>query len=60
MSIVTGQTINRLKFLDELDLLNKNKNTLEAAIHKALENNLWVFGSEYSLIFSNVIFNKLI
>ena len=53
MAIITGQTINRLKFLDELDLLNKNENTLEATIHKALENNLWVFGSEYSLIFSN-------
>lgn len=53
MSIVTGQATNRLRFLDELDLLNRNENTLEATIHKALENNLWVFGSEYSLIFSN-------
>lgn len=53
MSIVTGQATNRLRFLDELDLLSRNENTLEATIHKALENNLWVFGSEYSLIFSN-------
>ncbi len=53
MSIVTGQATNRLRFLDELDLLNSNPNTLEATIHKALEHNLWVFGSQYSLIFSN-------
>ena len=52
MAIVTGQATNRLKFLDELDLLNANSNTLEATIHKALELNLWVFGSEFSLIFS--------
>jgi Histidine kinase-, DNA gyrase B-, and HSP90-like ATPase len=53
MAIITGQATNRLRFLDELDLLNSNPNTLEATIHKALELNLWVFGSEYSLIFSN-------
>lgn len=53
MSIVTGQATNRLRFLDELDLLNSNSSTLEATIHKALEHNLWVLGSEYSLIFSN-------
>ena len=53
MAIVTGQATNRLRFLDELDLLSANPNTLEATIHKALELNLWVFGSEYSLIFSN-------
>ncbi len=53
MSIVTGQATNRLRFLDELDLLNQNPKTLEATIHKALEHNLWVLGNEYSLIFSN-------
>ncbi|WP_218148670.1 hypothetical protein [Dyadobacter koreensis] len=53
MSIVTGQATNRLRFLDELDLLNQNPKILEATIHKALEHNLWVLGSEYSLIFSN-------
>ena len=53
MSIVTGQATNRLRFLDELDLLNENPKTLEATIHKALEHNLWVLGNEYSLIFSN-------
>ncbi|MEJ8599056.1 ATP-binding protein [Riemerella anatipestifer] len=53
MSIVTNQAINRLRFLDELELLSKNEKTLEDTIHKALENNLWVLGNEYSIIFSN-------
>lgn len=53
MSIVTNQAINRLKFLDELEILARNPKTLEETMHKALENNLWVLGNEYSLIFSN-------
>lgn len=53
MAIVTGQATNRLRFLDELDLLNGNPKTLEATMHKALEHNLWVLGNEYTLLFSN-------
>jgi hypothetical protein len=53
MSIITGQATSRLRFLDELDLLKSNPKTLEKTMHKALESNLWVLGSEYSLIFSN-------
>lgn len=53
MSIVTGQATNRLRFLDELDILISDANTLESTIHKALEKNLWVLGSRYTLIFSN-------
>ena len=52
MSIISNQAINRLKFLDEIDLLISNEDTLEKTIHKALENNLWILGDEYSLIFS--------
>jgi len=53
MSIVTGQATNRLRFLDELDVLIGNPKTLEATMHKALENNLWVLGNDYSIVFSN-------
>jgi len=53
MSLITSQVTNRLKFLDELDLLILNKTTLEKTIHKALDSNLWVLGNQYSLIFSN-------
>ncbi|GAA4341907.1 ATP-binding protein [Flaviaesturariibacter amylovorans] len=53
MSLITSQAIHRLRFLDELDLLNRNPKTLESTMHKALEFNLWVLGTEYSLTFSN-------
>ena len=53
MSIVSNQAISRSKFLDELDFLRSRPETLEATIHKALEKNLWVLGSEYTLISSN-------
>lgn len=53
MAYLTQQARRRLQFLDELDALAKNAATLEAAMHQALENNLWVFGLEYSLMASN-------
>ena len=53
MSIVTSQAINRLRFLDEISILIQNPKTLERDIHKALENNTWIIGDEYSVIFSD-------
>ena len=53
MSIVSSQAINRSRFLDQLDVLRSKTETLEMNMHKALEKNLWVLGSEYSLISSN-------
>ncbi len=53
MSIVTSQAINRLRFLDEITVLIQNPKTLERDIHKALENNTWIIGDEYSVIFSD-------
>ncbi len=60
MSIVASQAINRLKFLDELDLLVANPNTLESTIHKSLENNLWILGAEYSIIASNKTLKNMV
>lgn len=53
MSIVTSQALNRLRFLDELNILVDNPNTLEKTIHKAFENNTWLLGDDYSVIFSD-------
>ncbi len=53
MAYLTQQARRRVQFLDDLDTLARNEATLEAAMHKALENNLWVFGVEYSLMASN-------
>jgi hypothetical protein len=40
-------------FLSQLEQLSNTPTTHEATMHKALENNLWVFGPEYSLFSSN-------
>lgn len=53
MSIVTSQALNRLRFLDELNILVDNPKTLERTIHKAFENNTWLLGDDYSVIFSD-------
>lgn len=53
MSIITNQAINRLRFLDELNILIENPKTLESTIHKAFEKSTWLFGDDYSVIFSD-------
>lgn len=53
MSIITSQALNRLRFLDELNILVDNPNTLERTVHKAFENNTWLLGDDYSVIFSD-------
>ncbi|MFW5983140.1 MAG: ATP-binding protein [bacterium] len=53
MSIIANQAINRLKFLDELNILVENPNTLEKTVHKAFEKNTWLFGDDYSVLFSD-------
>jgi hypothetical protein len=53
MSIVTSQAINRLRFLDELNILVDNPKTLEKTVHKAFENNTWILGDDYSVLFSD-------
>lgn len=53
MSIISSQAINRLKFLDELNILVDNPKTLESTVHKAFENNTWLLGDDYSVIFSD-------
>lgn len=53
MAYMMKQARRRLAFLDELDALINQPETLEWAMHTALEINLWVFGPEYSLMSSN-------
>lgn len=60
MSVIASQATNRLRFLDELELLVDNQQTLESTLHTALETNMWVLGDEYSLIFSNKTLAKAI
>jgi len=60
MSIITSQALNRLRFLDELNILVDNPKTLEKTVHKAFENNTWLLGDDYSVIFSDTGLRKAI
>jgi len=60
MSIISSQALNRLRYLDELNILIDNPKTLEKTIHKALENSTWILGDDYSVIFSDVSFEKAV
>ena len=53
MAFLVSQANKRLKFLDGLSDLANNPATLERQMHEAIEGNLWIFGVEYSLMFSN-------
>lgn len=53
LALAAEQANNRLSFLDYLENICQNKATLEIHVHKAIENNLWLFGAEYSVFSSN-------
>lgn len=53
MAFLVTQASARTAFLDKLEALADEPTTLEAQMHKALENNLWVLGPEFSVFASN-------
>lgn len=53
LAFMGTQAKRRLEFLDSLDRLVVDEKTSEKQMHVALQNNLWVFGPEYSLMASN-------
>jgi len=59
MSIVGQQAKARVKILDELDILIQNDNTLESVMHKSIENNLWILGLQYTLMYSNATLRRI-
>lgn len=60
LSFVAEQATNRLRFLDYLEEICSKKGTLESHVYKAIENNLWLFGVEYSLFSSNITLKRQI
>ena len=60
MSIISSQALNRLKYLDELNILIDNPKTLEKSIHKAIEKSTWILGDSYSVLLSDANFEKAI
>lgn len=53
IAVMAQQATNRMRFLDHLEELIRNKDTHEIIVHKAFENSLWAIGEEYSLLTSN-------
>lgn len=53
MAFLGEQARARMAFLDDLERLCRDNDSLEVAIHKSIEKALWLFGPEYSLFSSN-------
>ncbi|MNS12955.1 DNA mismatch repair protein [compost metagenome] len=60
MSLMLRQAMGRLHFLDHLEKLALNKDTLEKDMHQALEGSLWIFGNDYLLMSSNRTLTNII
>lgn len=58
LAIIAEQTKTRLGFLDYFEKLCDDDKTLESEVHRSLENNLWILGSQYSLFSSNKTLKK--
>ncbi len=53
LAMVAKTTKARLASLDAMSALAADNKTLEATLHNAVEENLWVFGSDFALLSSN-------
>lgn len=53
MAFLVTQASARTAFLDKLETLASEPATLEAQVHRAMENNLWILGLEFSVFASN-------
>ncbi len=58
ITMMTQQASAKAKFLDRMQDLIDNEQTLESTVHQALANNLWIFGYEYSHFISNQTLKK--
>jgi type I site-specific restriction endonuclease len=57
---IAMQAKRRLNVLEDIQRLIDDEDTLEINIHKALEKNLWIIGSQYSFMASNETLEKLV
>jgi len=60
LAVMGKQARSRLSILNDFERLATDSATTEAEIHKAIENNLWLLGPQYSLIASNQTLKKII
>jgi hypothetical protein len=60
VTFISQQAKQRLEFLDHLSELIFNEKTLEQQVHKAIENSLWILGSEYSVMSSDITLRAVV
>lgn len=60
MALIGRQAQSRLQFLEFLDKLAANASTRETEMHTAFENNLWILGSDFSLLNSNATLKRIL
>ncbi len=60
MAFLVEQASARSTYLDQLEKLVSDDDTLEKTIHKAIEQSLWIFGPEYALFSSNQTLKRMI
>jgi hypothetical protein len=60
LAMVGQQARRRLGILDQLDALIADEGTLEQTVHKALETNLWILGSQFALMSSNRTLRRIV
>lgn len=60
MAHLVDQAKARQLVLDSLEAMVTNSSTLESQVHKALEHNLWVLGTMYSLFSSNKTLQRIV
>ena len=60
MALIGRQAQSRLRFLEFLDNLAANASTREREMHTAFENNLWILGSDFSLLNSNATLKRIL
>ena len=59
MAMMQQQVNFRLEVINEIEEIIKDPKALEIHAHKALENRLWILGSEYSLKSSNTSLKRI-
>ena len=60
LSLMAERAQARLRYLTDLDALAANPATLEAQMHKAMEESLWVLGGGYHLMSSNETLARIV
>ena len=60
LALIAERARHRMSYLDNLDSLAANADTLEKDIHRAIEKSLWVFGTRCALMSSNATLKRVV